>query len=518
MKSFSVLRATATAAAFSLAGSAAFSQEVEIAQNDGTMVLKGELLSVENEIYTLKTSIGTFKIPVATSTCNGEGCPKFTVNFTSEIIATDDISQAALDSIIEGLAAKNEMEVFSEEASGGVAVYKFNDLDGVDQGTIKVRRVPLNRATGDLAAGRAGLVISASGVDPAQAQRIAASGGPNLLSPESEHIVAVDAFVPLVNATNDVSALSIDDFADIASGRIENWSELGGPDAPIRMILPAEDTTDFEYINEKLIQPYRIRLDAGVERMATAEKIAQEVKKDPYAITFASQNVASELKVLPMQRVCGILAYPSDFAIKAEEYPFTRRIRMYSHKRNLSAGVNPMLEFATSPDSQAVLQFRGLQGQSISVEPISSLGDRLAGALVAAPNPNDLRKLQDFVDDIAFASRMSTAFRFVSGSSRLDNKSVQDIKLVSNYLKERKAGIREILLLGFTDDVGREDVNTELALSRAETVRNALLTELGGQISSNRIKVSSFGPLAPVDCNDTLEGRASNRRVEIWLR
>ena len=57
--------------------------------------------------------------------------------------------------------------------------------------------------------------------------------------------------------------------------------------------------------------------------------------------------------------------------------------------------------------------------------------------------------------------------------------------------------------------------NWELSASRAVTVVHALMQE--GSIPKNRFRVEGFGDTRPVDSNDTAEGRARNRRVEVNL-
>jgi OOP family OmpA-OmpF porin len=65
---------------------------------------------------------------------------------------------------------------------------------------------------------------------------------------------------------------------------------------------------------------------------------------------------------------------------------------------------------------------------------------------------------------------------------------------------------------GFTDSSGAEAYNQRLSEQRAQTVRDHL--EAAG-IDSSRIEVVGMGESQPIASNDTAEGRAKNRRVEI---
>ena len=71
----------------------------------------------------------------------------------------------------------------------------------------------------------------------------------------------------------------------------------------------------------------------------------------------------------------------------------------------------------------------------------------------------------------------------------------------------------KVWVVGHTDSVGTVDSNMKLAQSRAEAVVNALTTTYG--IAATRVKGYGVGPLAPVATNDTEEGRAKNRRVDL---
>lgn len=67
---------------------------------------------------------------------------------------------------------------------------------------------------------------------------------------------------------------------------------------------------------------------------------------------------------------------------------------------------------------------------------------------------------------------------------------------------------------GHTDSTGGYELNRELSLKRASTVRDYLVSQ---GVASSRIDVEGLGPDRPVASNDTSDGRARNRRVEIIL-
>jgi outer membrane protein OmpA-like peptidoglycan-associated protein len=66
---------------------------------------------------------------------------------------------------------------------------------------------------------------------------------------------------------------------------------------------------------------------------------------------------------------------------------------------------------------------------------------------------------------------------------------------------------------GHTDNVGGDTYNLELSRRRAASVKQALVSQYN--IAADRLLTGGFGASRPVETNDTLEGRARNRRVEL---
>jgi outer membrane protein OmpA-like peptidoglycan-associated protein len=66
---------------------------------------------------------------------------------------------------------------------------------------------------------------------------------------------------------------------------------------------------------------------------------------------------------------------------------------------------------------------------------------------------------------------------------------------------------------GHTDNIGGDAYNLDLSKRRAAAVKQALVTRY--HIAPDRLTTDGYGASRPVDTNDTLEGRARNRRVEL---
>lgn len=72
----------------------------------------------------------------------------------------------------------------------------------------------------------------------------------------------------------------------------------------------------------------------------------------------------------------------------------------------------------------------------------------------------------------------------------------------------------EVRIIGHTDNVGSDAVNNPLSLQRAQATRDYLAAR---GVSPSRVSIEGRGEREPIATNATAEGRAQNRRVEIYL-
>jgi outer membrane protein OmpA-like peptidoglycan-associated protein len=92
----------------------------------------------------------------------------------------------------------------------------------------------------------------------------------------------------------------------------------------------------------------------------------------------------------------------------------------------------------------------------------------------------------------------------------LQPTSFVELDKLAQYLqKHPKINIK---LIGHTDNIGNKPANITLSLNRAKAVKAYLV---GKQIAESRISYEGFGSGIPIATNDTDEGRAKNRRVEM---
>ena len=100
---------------------------------------------------------------------------------------------------------------------------------------------------------------------------------------------------------------------------------------------------------------------------------------------------------------------------------------------------------------------------------------------------------------------------FDTGKSDIKTESGQAIGEIAKLLKNDAT--LKVYVVGHTDNVGGLEANMKLSQARADAVTQALIRTHG--VNASRLKAYGDGPYAPVASNDSEEGRAKNRRVEL---
>jgi outer membrane protein OmpA-like peptidoglycan-associated protein len=102
---------------------------------------------------------------------------------------------------------------------------------------------------------------------------------------------------------------------------------------------------------------------------------------------------------------------------------------------------------------------------------------------------------------------------FERGSSAIPSSVNQVVLDVFNSLKA--APNMTIEIRGHTDDIGKDEDNEQLSLSRAQSVAGALIAK---GIAKSRLIITGKGESMPLAPNDTEESRKKNRRTEFIIR
>jgi len=147
--------------------------------------------------------------------------------------------------------------------------------------------------------------------------------------------------------------------------------------------------------------------------------------------------------------------------------------------------------------------------------------DRMAGLQSARTRKGDSRDPSiRLVRDTQETIRLSATMRFRFNSTQLDNKALNDVDILAQFLRflvETKSA-RKLVLVGFSDSVGAIGKNIAISLERENAMRQAVLGKLRDPQYAKLLDVRGYGTALPVACNESEFGRDKNRRVEVWLR
>jgi len=105
------------------------------------------------------------------------------------------------------------------------------------------------------------------------------------------------------------------------------------------------------------------------------------------------------------------------------------------------------------------------------------------------------------------------ALNFPADSAQITAETAKRLDAIGNLLKGYAD--KKMLVEGHTADVGDKASQLDLSKKRAQAVADYLVRK--GAVKTSQLKIEGKGGTVPLAGNDTDEGRAKNRRVEITL-
>ncbi len=166
-------------------------------------------------------------------------------------------------------------------------------------------------------------------------------------------VVAIDGIAMIVNPENPIADLSLEEIAQIYTGEVENWQELGGDDAPIVCIgrEAASGTRDgFESITgtEDVCQ--------YDQELTSTGDVVQTVASNPNAIGYASlASVQDTVKAISVEGVA-----PTHDTIMDGTYKIQRNFIFATLKGEaLSETAQAFFDFATSTAANSLIEDAG---------------------------------------------------------------------------------------------------------------------------------------------------------------
>ena len=175
-----------------------------------------------------------------------------------------------------------------------------------------------------------------------------------------EHVVARDAIAIIVHPDNPVDQLTIPQISDIYSGKINNWSEVGGEDRVIVRLSRETNSGTHVYFLERVLRlgqsDNKTLFALNTLLLPSSQGITSEVSDNPHAIGYDGLGyVTPDVKVVAVADVDSTDYYlPSAETVDNGTYPIARDLYMYTTGEP-EQHVQDYLDWLRTPEAQDII-------------------------------------------------------------------------------------------------------------------------------------------------------------------
>ena len=501
--------------------SVSLATEITLRSADGTVNIVGEFVDFVDNSYVVKTGLGDIRVSASRVSCIGDACPTFgDIDADVVMAGSDTLGVGIMPLLLSGYASSHgalATITSTDDGGGTLAELVADEGFGEPIGDYLVNTTTSGGAFEALMDGSASIGLSARRIMPQEARALRGDGAGNMIDPSQEHILALDTLVVIVHPENNVDSLTLDQLRAIYAGQITNWSQLGGDNAPITLVTHAEGSDTRDVFKSTVFGD-----DVPADPTSTViaqdnNEMALTVNSNPYAIGYSGFAFQRGAQPVTLINECGLSMVPDSFSARTEEYALQRVLYLYNRGDLNDPAAQSFVDYATSEAAEAVITKAGFI--DLGVDRRAQPADGARARQLTDPNvdPFEGGVMQEMLAEMVNYDRLSTTFRFQTGSQNLGQRGLLNLARLADYLEEQPSGTK-IMFVGFTDDVGPFQSNRELSVDRAARVRDTLRDFAGNRLAGIEMDVAGYGEIAPAACNISDSGRQTNRRVEVWIQ
>ena len=170
----------------------------------------------------------------------------------------------------------------------------------------------------------------------------------------NDHVIGTYCVAVMVNTNNPVSNLTQEQVRDIFTGAIQNWKDVGGPEAPIHLLI--RDPISGTYIGFKELTMENKPYASEQNLFTNYESIVEAVAKDANGIGYSGFNLTHQPGVKAVS-IGGVA--PTADAVNQGKYPYARALHLYTNKVKETPAVADFIQFVESSRGQEVLTQMG---------------------------------------------------------------------------------------------------------------------------------------------------------------
>ena len=175
-----------------------------------------------------------------------------------------------------------------------------------------------------------------------------------------EHIIARDAIAVIVHPDNPVNELTLQQISDIYSGKITNWTDVGGEDRPIVKLSRETNSGTHVYFLETVLRlgnsDDETLFSMDTLLLPSSEGIIVEVRQNPNAIGYDGLGyVPDDLKTIAIAKEAGgLYVLPSIATVNDKSYAIARDLYMYTNGEPTGI-IKDYLDWILAPEAQDIV-------------------------------------------------------------------------------------------------------------------------------------------------------------------
>jgi phosphate transport system substrate-binding protein len=167
----------------------------------------------------------------------------------------------------------------------------------------------------------------------------------------TEYKVALDGLSIYVNPDNTLKEITLDQARQIFTGKVTNWKEIGGPDAPITIYSRENSSGTYEFFKEHVLQGDDFA--ASAQTMPGTAAIVQAVVKDKNGIGYGGAAYGGSSKLLSVKKDDSSPAIdPTEENVENGTYPIWRYLYVYVNPTLDKGDISAYLNWIRSDDGQ----------------------------------------------------------------------------------------------------------------------------------------------------------------------
>lgn len=171
----------------------------------------------------------------------------------------------------------------------------------------------------------------------------------------TEYKVAMDGLSVYVNAENPITELTIDQLGGIFTGKIKNWKDVGGPDAPIIIYSRENSSGTYEFFKEHVLKGKDFA--ASAQTMQGTSVLLQAVAKEKNGIGYGGAAYGAGAKHIKVKKDASSPGIePTEETVVNQSYPIWRYLFVYVNPALDKGEISQYLSWMRSDEGQKLVK------------------------------------------------------------------------------------------------------------------------------------------------------------------